>query len=474
MHKNTRPDESSDRSGAPLEDYSLKVGWMTHVPETVYATTEDGVSIAYQVVGDGPVDLVLELENWGNVDVMWELDALRDLFERFSRFARLVLHDRRGSGLSGGGSFPNLETRAKDLLAVLDAVRSRRTVLFGDGTSGATFALFAATYPNRAASLVWHRAAATTRWSPEYPWGATPEEYRKEAAVVRSEMGSKDLARRWIEAYAPSLAGDEQLEALLARLDRHFMAPSTAAEWSRVTGETDVTAVLPLLSCPTLLLDSEQSSTAAETRHVQLMIPGAQLQLLSGDPYKLPYGDRAQIVGAVQAFIGGEQAKGSSATVLGTVLFTDIVGSTERQTALGDRAWADVIRRHHAVVRQALRRWQGVENDTAGDGFYATFDGPARAIRCALDIVRRLSEIGLDIRAGIHTGECEIVDGKRSGLAVTIGSRIADLASPREVLVSRTVKDLTAGSGFSYDDRGEHELKGVPEAWQLYRVVPES
>jgi class 3 adenylate cyclase len=203
------------------------------------------------------------------------------------------------------------------------------------------------------------------------------------------------------------------------------------------------------------------------------MIPTAELQLITGDPYKLPYGDRSQIVEAVQAFIGREHAGGASATVLGTVLFTDIVGSTERQAAMGDQAWAEVIRRHHSIVREALRRWQGVENDTAGDGFYATFDGPARAIRCALLLVNQLAEIGLEIRAGIHTGECEVVDGKRSGLTVTIGSRIAGVAGAKEVLVSRTVKDLTAGSGFSYDDRGEHQLKGVPEGWHLYRVVPE-
>jgi class 3 adenylate cyclase len=288
-------------------------------------------------------------------------------------------------------------------------------------------------------------------------------------------MGSKELAHAWLMGCAPSLAGDGRLEARIARLDRHFMAPSTAAEWIQVESETDVTAVLPLLRCPTLLLDYEQSSTdAAQSRHVQSRIPGAQLQLISGDPYVLPYGDREQIVAAVKAFIGRERPTDVAATVLGTVLFTDIVGSTERQAAMGDRAWADVIRRHHTIVREALERWQGVENDTAGDGFYATFDGPARAIRCALDIVSRVGEIGLEIRAGIHTGECEVIDGKRSGLAVTIGSRIAAIAGPQDVLVSRTVKDLTAGSGFSFDDRGEHVLKGVPENWQLYRVAPES
>jgi class 3 adenylate cyclase len=249
------------------------------------------------------------------------------------------------------------------------------------------------------------------------------------------------------------------------------MAPSTAAEWIQVESETDVTAVLPLLRCPTLLLDYEQSSTdAAESRHVQSRIPAAELQLISGDPYGLPYGDREQIVDAVKAFISRERPIDAPATVLGTVLFTDSVESTEPQAAAGARAWADVIRRHHTIVRETLKRWQGVENDTAGDGFYATFDGPARAIRCALDIVSRVGEIGLEVRAGIHTGECEVVDGKRAGLAVTIGSRIAAIAGPRDVLVSRTVKDLTAGSGFSFDNKGEHELKGVPEPWQLYRV----
>ena len=288
---------------------------VTESPETRYATTEDGVSIAYQTVGEGPVDLVLELENWGNVEIMWELDALADLFERLSQFTRLVLHDRRATGLSGGSSFPNLETRARDLLTVLDTIRSSRAALFGERTTGAAFALFAASYPNRVASLVWNRAVATRRWSPEYPWGRTPDELREEAMEVRDGMGSKELARVWLEAAAPSLADDERLAAQIARLDRHFMAPSTAGEWIQVESETDVTAVLPLLRCPTLLLDYEQSSTAgAPSRHVQSKIPGAELRLISGDPYGLPYGDRAQIVDAVEAFIDRERAADAPAT----------------------------------------------------------------------------------------------------------------------------------------------------------------
>ncbi len=445
---------------------------MARIAETQYATTDDGISIAYQTVGDGPVDLVLELESWGNVDVMWELEAFADLFERLSSFSRLILHDRRGTGLSGGSSFPNLETRARDLLAVLDRIRSPRAALFGERTAGAAFAVFAATYPDRVSSLVWFKGVATKRWSPEYPWGMTPDEHRKEAEEVRDGMGSTRFAREWLTSMAPSLAGDEHLEVLIARLDRHFMAPSTGADWITVESETDVTAVLPLLRCPTLLLDFEQSSTgAAESRHVQSMIPRAELGLISGDVYGLPFGNRAEISDTVRAFVARERGDEAPDTVLGTVLFTDIVGSTQRQASVGDRAWADVVRRHHSFVREALERWQGVENDTAGDGFYATFDGPARAIRCALDTVNRVRELGIEIRAGVHTGECEVVERKYAGLAVTIGSRIAAMAGPSEVLVSRTVKDLTAGSGFSFEDRLEHELKGVPERWQLYRVT---
>ncbi len=445
-----------------------------HVPETRYATTEDGVSIAYQTVGDGPVDLVLELENWGNVEIMWELDALTDLFGRLSSFSRLILHDRRGTGLSGGRgtSFPNLETRARDLLTVLDAIRSSRAALFGEHTTGAAFAVFAASYPERASSLVWFNGVATRRWSPEYPWGMTPDEHRREAAETREGMGSERFARVWLEASAPSFAGDERLESQIARLDRHFMAPSTAADWINVESETDVTAVLPSLRCPTLLLDYEQSSTgAAESRHVHLRIQDAELALIPGDPYGLPFGNRAAISDAARDFVGRERGPEAADTVLASVLFTDIVGSTEQQASVGDRAWADLVARHHAVVRDALERWRGVENDTAGDGFYATFDGPARAIRCALDVVNRVHELGIEVRAGVHTGECEVIEGKHAGITVTIGSRIAAKAGPSEVLASRTVKDLTAGSGFSFEDGGEHELKGVPDLWHLYRVV---
>lgn len=442
------------------------------IPDTRYATAADGVSIAYQVVGDGPVDLALELETFGNVEIMWELEPLADFFSALSSFSRLVLHDRRGTGLSGGSSFPNLETRTRDLLSVLDTIRSVRVALFGERTAGAAQALFAATHPDRISSLVWFRAAATRRWSPEYPWGATPDDNRRSAAHVRDTMGSKELAHRWLTVNAPSSADDEDLQEKVARHDRHFMAPSTAAEWIMVESETDVTPVLTSLRCPTLLLDWERSKTgAAESRHVQSLIPSAQLALISGEPGALSFANRSEIVATVEEFVSRERAVDTSTSVLATVLFTDIVGSTERQASLGDRAWGELIGRHHAAVREALERWRGVENDTAGDGFYATFDGPARAIRCARDVVERLRDLGIEIRAGVHTGECEVVDGKHSGLAVVIGARIAAMAGSSEILVSRTVKDLTAGSGFSFEDRGEHELKGVPDRWSVFRVV---
>lgn len=332
--------------------------------------------------------------------------------------------------------------------------------------------MFAATHPDRVSSLVWYRPMATRRWSPEYPWGLTPDEHRAEAIWTRDVMGNTASQREWLMQAAPKLAGDERLEAQLARLDRHFMAPSTAIDWLRVESETDVTALLPLLQCPTLLLDLEESPTgAAETRHVQSMLnPGAELALIPGASV-MTFADRAAIADAVREFVGREPHAPASDSFLVSVLFTDIVASTELQASLGDRGWLDLVGRHHSIVRAALERWRGVEHDTAGDGFYASFDGPARAIRCALDIVGRVGELGVEIRAGLHAGECELIEGKYAGLAVTIGARIAALAGPSEVLVSRTVKDLTAGSGFSFEDAGEHDLKGVPDRWQVYRVV---
>ena len=349
-------------------------------PETRYATTEEGISIAYQTVGDGPVDLVLDTAIFGNVEIMWELAPLADLFGKLSSFSRLILHDCRGTGLSGGYSFPNLETRARDLLTVLDACRSSRAALFGALTGGAALAMFAATYPNRVSSFAWFSALARTSWSPEYPWGDTPEEQRQTVEGVREFIGKPEAVRDWLEENGPGLVGDERLIGQIARLDRHFIAPSTAVDWVRSWFETDVTQVLGILACPTLLIDHEASRTgAAESRFVQSLIPDAELVLIPGDPGQMVFSDRGAITDAIQEFLGVERKPIVADTVLASVLFTDIVGSTEKQASLGDRAWNELVGRHHAIVRDALERWRGIENDTAGDGFYATFDGPARA-----------------------------------------------------------------------------------------------
>ena len=456
--------------GTPPQAAARNEPGATGVPETRYATSEDGVSIAYQTVGDGPLDVVLELESWGSIDLLWELPEMADLFRRLSSFSRLILHDRRGTGISGGrGGFPNLETRVRDLLTVLNTLRVARVVLVGDRTAGAAHAMLAATHPERVRALVWLGPVATRRWSPEYPWGLTPDELRSEIDWVRDGIGTMPFSREWVAGAVPDRAGDEQLAAQIARIDRHHIPPSTAVDWLRTEGDTDVRSVLPLVRCPTLIVVHQQRPARVdESRHVQSLIPRSELAVLEGKAVALPFGHRAEVTDLIHRFATREPKTDERTTVLSTVLFTDIVGSTERQAAAGDRAWAELVAGHHAVVREALERWRGLENDTAGDGFYATFDGPASAIRCALEVVDRLRELGVEIRAGLHAGECEIVDGKRAGLAVTIGARIAAIAGPSEVLVSRTVKDLTAGSGFVFEDRGEHALKGLPESWQVF------
>jgi class 3 adenylate cyclase len=442
------------------------------LPETHYATTEDGVSLAYQVVGNGSIDLVFDPAVYGNIEVMWEFGPVADFLRALSSFSRLILLDRRGTGLSGGGSIPNLETRVRDLLMVLDACRSGRAALFGQGTGGAALAMFAATHPNRVSSLAWYGPLATTSWSPDYPWGDSPEEQRRFIEKVKEGLGTPAFARWYLEHVAPSRLGDEELARELARQDRHFMAPSTGAQFAQAENETDVTHVLGALRCPTLLLARRDiPDSVDQSRFVKTLITDAQLSLVPGDELELFLGDHQAVAEAIREFLGVEREEVVADSFLASVLFTDIVGSTDKQAALGDHAWKQLVERHHAIVRRSLERWRGVEIDTAGDGFYATFDGPARAIRCARSIVESVRELGIEVRAGVHTGECEIIDGKTGGLAVSIGARVAANAAPSEVLISQTVKDLVAGSGLTFEDTGAYELKGVPDRWHLYRSL---
>ena len=436
-----------------------------------YATTEDGVYIAYQVVGEGPVDVAWQSDYLSNVDVIWDTPIFGPLYRGIASFARLILHDRRGTGLSSRNvPPPNLETRVADLRLVLDAAGSERPVLAGQIEGGATAVLLAASDPGRVQSIVWWGPVARNVWTPDYPWGARPEYIEMDQRQLQ-HWGTLEGARIWAESEAMyGHVFDEETIRAYAKLSRHTATPDVAMELAKIWYETDIRSVLPSVNVPALLLDQQITpSDEEETQYVASLMPLAEVRPLPRDARIVDV--VSIVVDEIRGFVGVEPPMPELDTVLATVLFTDIVGSTQMQSALGSHAWKELIERHHAVVREALQRWHGVEVDTAGDGFYATFDGPARAVRCAQDIVRLVRELGIEVRAGVHTGECEVVDGKCTGLTVSIGARVASTAGPSEVRVSQTVKDLVAGSGLSYKDLGEHQLKGVFERWRLFAVL---
>ena len=442
------------------------------VPETRYAQTPDGVYIAYQVAGEGPVDVAWQFPFLGNVDLLWEAPVFGTLLRGIASFARLILHDRRGTGLSSRNvPPPDLETRVADLRVVLDAVGSERPVLGGLLEGGAANALLAASSPERVQSIVWWGPVARNVWSPDYPWGAGPE-YVEANERELQHWGTLEGARIWAEADSMygNVITEEEIRAY-AKLSRHTATPDVARELNRIWYETDIRSVLPSVNVPALLLDQHETQRdVEETQYVASLMPQAELRVVPQGVLTSPEVLSA-VLDEIRRFVGVEPPMPELDTVLATVLFTDIVASTEKQSALGGHAWKGLIQRHHAIVREGLERWHGVEVDTAGDGFYATFDGPARAIRCALDITQRVHELGIEVRAGVHTGECEIVDGKCTGISVSIGARVASTAGPSEVRVSQTVKDLVAGSGLAFKDAGEHELKGVPDRWRLYSAA---
>jgi class 3 adenylate cyclase len=421
-----------------------------------------GVSIAYQVVGEGDVDLVFVHGYVSNLVYAWETPYWRRFYERLAERFRLILFDKRGTGLSDfGGQFPALETRMDDVRAVLDAVGSSTAVLLGshDGCSMAT--LYAATYPERTRALVLFHPVAHN------PWGQT-EAALDELTRVRDTWGSEELTDEILAESSPSLVGDSEYRDWFVNWLRVGASPSVAYALNKAWFETDLREVLPSIRVPTLVLYREVHEELG--RDVADRIPAAQSVRVSGGDY-LQMWLSAEIPDEVERFVAGEPVAEVPDTVLATVLFTDIVGSSAVAAELGDRAWRELLERHHALVRRELTRYRGQEKDTAGDGFFATFDGPARAIRCAHAIVDGVRELGLELRAGVHTGECEVHEGKVAGLAVVIGARVAAAAQGGEVLVSQTVKDLVAGAGIDFVDRGEQELKGVPGAWRLYAVA---
>ena len=447
------------------------------VPDTRYVQAPDGPYLAYQVVGDGPVDVAIGFHYFGsNVDLMWEEPDWRPFLLGFSGVARLILHDRRGLGVSSRNvPPPNLETQAADLLTVLDAAGCERPILASGSISSAVHVLFAATHPDRVRGLIWNNPVARTAWAPDYPWGDDPAKYERPDhrrsdtwgtfAQARSIADLRARERLGIPPEAGPLEHRPEHVNSYARIIRNSASPDVANEIYRINYETDVRAVLPLVHAPAALVTGVKDNVD-ETRYVASLMPNATVHVVDGSS-----GLAVEPILRIFRTMAGIDERGPALdTVLATVLFTDIVGSTERQVAIGDRAWKELVQRHHELVRTSLRRWRGVERDTAGDGFFATFDGPARAIRCAQEVSDAVLELGVTVRAGVHVGECEIIDGKVGGLAVSIAARITSLAGPSQILISQTVKDLVAGSGFSFRDGGGRQLKGVPGTWHLWGV----
>ena len=437
-------------------------------PQTRYARSGD-VNIAYQVVGDGPIDLVL-VPGWiSNIETFWEEPSVARFLEKLASFSRLILFDKRGTGLSDRSThLPSLEVRMDDVRAVMDAVGSQRAALLGYSEGGPMCLLFAATYPQRASALITIGSFPAQRAEPGYP-GRSPE-------ILASLI--KECETGWggpvaLAARMPSRAGDEPFSQWWSRFLRQGASPSAAVELLRMNYEIDVRHLLPSVRVPTLLLHSvgDQAVSIGLGRYMAERIPGAKMCELPGRDH-LPFGEDAdRIIDEIEEFLTGSRHEPELDRVLATVLFTDIVGSTERATQLGDQRWRDLLQSHHGAVRRELTRFRGREIDTAGDGFFATFDGPARGVRCAQAIGSALQPLGVQVRAGLHTGECEIMGDKVAGIAVNIGARVAALASANEVLVSSTVKDLVSGSGLHFNDRGSHRLKGIEGDWRLYSVV---
>jgi len=438
-------------------------------PDIRYARSGD-VAIAYSVLGDGPIDLVAVHGFAGNLDFELESPYWRPFHDRLASFSRHVMFDRRGTGLSDRmREAPTLETRMDDLRAVLDAIGSESAVLFGTFEAASMCLLFAATYPERTRGLVLYNPVAKGTAAPDYPWAQPLDEGLGTGLdEVIASWGTADEVVEWARVMVPSLADDAEFIRTIARNRRLGASPGAALTIRRMAADVDVRDVLSVIRVPTLVLN--MPSARSEAEYVTARIPGARRIEAPGPDYMVSLlGDR--VYDEVEQFVSSLREGHEPDTVLATVLFTDIVSSTAKAAALGDRAWADLVRRHHSLVRSHLDRFRGREMDTAGDGFFAAFDGPIRAIRCATTIGRSVLDLGLQVRAGLHTGECETVGEKLSGLAVNIGARVSAQAQPGEVLVTSTVKDLVAGSGIGFQDRGLHTLKGVPGEWRLYSAI---
>jgi pimeloyl-ACP methyl ester carboxylesterase len=442
------------------------------VPPTIAYATSGGLQIAYQVVGEGPNDL-LYVPGWvSNLEVMWEDPGLARFLNRLASFSRLIIFDKRGTGLSDrvdSGALPTLEERIDDVRAVLDAVGSRHVTLLGHSEGGNMSILFAATYPAQVDGLILLGSFARRIRSDDYPWAPTQEEREAEIARVRRTWGSDESV---VEYNAPSRAADPAFRSWALRYMRLSASPNDAARLLEMNSLIDVRPILPTIRVPTLLIyrTDDRDVNVEEGRYIATRIPVSRFVELPGGDHFFWAGDTAPLLEEIEEFVTGHRAPSEPDRVLATILFTDVVGSTERLVAAGDTRWRSLLASHDSLVRSELERWRGRLVKGTGDGILATFDGPARAIRAAHGITQAAEGLGLGVRAGIHTGEVELLDRDVGGIAVHTAARVADAAGEGEVLVSRTVRDLIAGSGIDLESKGEHHLKGVPGVWELFSV----
>ncbi len=438
-------------------------------PETRYAKAGE-VHIAYQTQGTSERDLVYLAGIFSHVELQWENPRYAELLTRLSQFTRLITMDMRGTGLSDReGDLPLLEDQMDDVTAVLNRVGSNKVSLLGVSQAGPMAILYAASYPQRVDALILYGAYASSQRRDDYPWGREPDWLEQYLSQLDHLWGQGTF----LTQMAPSLQEDEEFKAWWGRMERFSSAPGNAVSYARAHTMDDVRDLLKSVRVPTLVLQRKDDTyrLAGQARYIAEHIPGAQFVELEGRDH-LPYaGDHGAIADEIQEFLTGVRAAPQTSRVLATVLFTDIVGSTKRAAELGDARWNKLLDDHNRLVRRQLAEHRGRLINTAGDGIFAMFDGPARAIRSAQAIRNDVGSLGLSIRAGIHTGEVEVGPDDVAGLGVHIGARVGALARGDEVLVSRTVKDLVAGSGIEFEDRGVHELKGVPEAWQVFAVT---
>ena len=437
-------------------------------PRTSYARI-DGLYIAYQIYGDGP-PLVVIPGYTTNVDQNWDWPGYARFLERLGSFAQVILIDRRGTGLSDRTpAHSSFEDTMFDVRAVLDEAGIAKAALLGGGEGGPTCMLFAATFPERTSALLLHVPFVARAWAPDVPWGVPPEVRERGLAAIDRKWGREPMG---LSLYTPSLAADPAFVEWYLRAQRAGGTPNEARTWYELTTEIDVRRILPTIRVPTLVTHrvGDRALSIESSRYLVSRIAGARLVALPGADHFWFSGDADALIDEFAEFLTGVRPQAETDRVLATILFTDIVKSTERAAAMGDREWRRVLAAHYELLRAEIGRFRGRLAETTGDGVKATFDGPARAVRCARSVVDRVAELGLEIRAGLHTGEVELRDGELGGIAVHIAARVAALAGPSEVLVSSTVKDLVVGSSLQFADRGLHDLKGVPDQWRLFAV----